>query len=225
MNQHYLDKQLGIDADHRATTEDYVRGLIEYCTPNLFDHIEESPFYTVNDPERLSILTQFFLAELNIACQEAEITVTNFGQILEHDASLIEELGSAVKNALADTRSVEESLIQYINQHQARFELTQPFSEESIPMLKETKETFKLHWELIKESPHFDEFILLAKRRGLFVTHQCNMAIHFANFLQRGWQDNRLDEQLQDFNAVDKPNNVILHKNEHINEDMREIRD
>jgi hypothetical protein len=226
MNQPYLDEQLGINADNPATIEDYVNGLIHYCTPNLFDNVEDSPFYTVNDPEQLSILTQFFLAHLNIACQEASITTADFGQVLESDATLVEALAEAVKEALAHSASVEETLISFINQHQNRFGLTTLISEESLPALKGSptlNERFKSHWEEIKESPHFDEFMLLAKKSGLFVTHQYGMAIHFANFLQMGWQDNRLDMQLQDFHAVDKPDNVIPHKNEHIHADMAEI--
>lgn len=226
MNQSYLDEQLGVNTDNPATIEDYVNGLIHYCTPNIFDNIEDSPFYTVNNAERLSILTQFFLARLNIACVEASITTTDFGQVLESDVTLVDALGEAVKEALAHSASVEETLISFINQHQHRFGLTTRVSEESLPALKGSptlNERFKSHWEEIKESPHFDEFLLLARRGGLFVTHQSSMVIHFANFLQMGWQDNRLDVQLQDFNTVDKHDNVIPHKNEHIYADMGEI--
>lgn len=226
MNQLYLDEQLGVNADNPASIEDYVNGLIHYCTPNLFDNVEDSPFYTVNNAERLSILTQFFLAILNIACKEAIITTADFGQVLERDATLIEALAKAVQDALAHSASVEEALISFINQHQNRFGLTTLISEESLPALKGSpalNERFKSHWEQIKASPHFDEFMLLSKKSGLFVTHQYCMAIHFAHFIQMGWQDNRLDVQLQDFNTVDKPDNVIPYKNEHIHADMREI--
>jgi hypothetical protein len=226
MNKAYLDEQLGVNADNPATIEDYVNGLIHYCTPNLFDHIEGSPFYTVNHAEQLSILTQFFLAHLNIACFEASIKTADFGQVLESDATLVEALDEAVKEALAHSASVEEALISFINQHQHRFGLTTRISEGSLPALKGSptlNEQFKSHWEEIKKSPHFDEFLLLARRGGLFVTHQSSMVIHFANFLQMGWQDNRLDVQLQDFNTVDKSDNVIPHKNEHICADMGEI--
>lgn len=226
MNQLYLDEQLGVNADNPATIEDYVNGLIHYCTPNLFDNIEDSPFYTVNNAEQLSILTQFFLASLNIACCDASITTADFGQALENDAALIEALNKAVKDALAYSASVEDALISFINQHPYHFGLTTLIAEKSLPALKENPtlhERFKSHWGEIKKSPHFDEFMLLAKRGGLFATHQGNMVIHFANFLQMGWQDNRLDEQLQDFNTIDKPNQVIPHKNEHINADNNEI--
>ena len=140
--------------------------------------------------------------------------------------TLVEALGKAVNEALAHSASVEETLISFINQHQHRFGLTTRISEESLPALTGRptfNERFKSHWEEIKESPHFDEFMVLAKRRGLFVTHQYSMAIHFASFLQMGWQDNRLDGQLQDFHTVDKPDNVIPYKNEHINAGIEEI--
>lgn len=226
MNQPYLDRELSIDSDNPATTESYTHALIQYCTPNLFDNIEGSPFYTVNDTEHLSILTQFFLAELNIACREQSITTANFGQILESDTQLTRDLVEAVKNALEHSAPVEETLIQYINQHQQHFELTTLISEESVPTLKESptlKERFKSHWEQIKASPHFDEFMLLGKKKGLFVTHQGCMATHFASFLQMGWQDSRLDAALQDFVTVEKPDNVIVHQNAHIHADIKEI--
>jgi hypothetical protein len=220
MNQPYLDEQLVIDSDNPATTEAYVNGLIQYCTPNLFDNVEGSPFNTVNDSEHLSILTQFFLAELNIACREQGITVADFGQILESDTKLVKDLAIAVKHALEHSEPVEDTLIQYLNQHQQRFELTTLIAEESVLTLKER---FKSHWEQIKASPHFDEFMLLGEQNGLFVTHQGCMATHFASFLQMGWQDSRLDVQLQDFSAVNKTNNIIPHKNEHIHADMQAI--
>ena len=54
MDKPYMDEQLAIDVDNPATTESYTHALIQYCTPNLFDNVEGSPFYTVNDEERLS---------------------------------------------------------------------------------------------------------------------------------------------------------------------------
>ena len=226
MNKYYIDEQLAINADNPATTQDYVHALIEYCTPNLFDNVEGSPFYTVNDSEHLSLLTQFFLAELNIACKEQGITTANFGQTLEGDAKLVQDLAIVVKDALEHSAPVEEALIEYINQHQEQFGLTTLISEKSMPALTANptlKEQFKSHWEQIKASPHFDEFMRLSKKKGLFVTHQSFISTHFAHFLNLGWQDNRLDAQLHDFNTVNKPDNVIPHKNEQINADIKVI--
>jgi hypothetical protein len=210
MTKDYMNQELAIDEDNPATTVRYIDALIQYCTPNLFDTVECSPFYTVNNRERLSILTQFFLAELNIVCSEQGITAANFGQILETDMKLAKALANAVKRALEHSAPVEETLIKYINQHKDRFGLKKLISEKDIPTLKER---FKSHWEQIKESPHFDEFMLLSDKKGLFVTHQGCIATHFASFLQTGWQYN-VDASLQDFATIDKPNNIIPHKNE-----------
>ena len=137
MNQPYMDEQLAINADNPATTEDYINALIQYCTPNLFDSIEGSPFYTADSNERLSILTQFFLAELNIICSAQGITKANFGRILETNPDLIQPLAQAVKDALEHSASVEDALIQYVNQHKDRFELKDAIPEDIIPTLKE----------------------------------------------------------------------------------------
>jgi hypothetical protein len=228
MNQPYLDEQLAIDGDNPATTEAYVKGLIQYCTPNLFDNVEGSPFYAVHNNEQLSILTQFFLAELNIASSAQSITAANFGQILETDAQLIKDLAQAVKDALEHSAPVEEALIKYVNQHKDRFELKNLIPEDSIPTLKER---FKSHWEQIKASPHFDEFMLLSDTPGYFVTHQNYIATHFANFLQTGFFDEVknpstqafLQAMQQDFDTMDKPDNVVPHKNDRINTAVKEV--
>ena len=228
MNQPYLDAQLAIDVDNPATTETYVKGLIQYCTPNLFDNVEGSPFYTVNNNEQLSILTQFFLAELNIASSAQSITEANFGRILETDVQLIKDLAQVVKDALEHSAPVEEALIKYVNQHKDRFELKNLLPEDCIPALKER---FKSHWEQIKASPHFDEFMLLSDTPGYFFTHQNCIATHFASFLQTGFFDEVknpstqafLQAMQQDFDAVDKPDNVVPHKNDHINNAVKEV--
>ncbi len=93
----YMDEQLGIDKNNPATTEEYLRGLLGYCTPNLFVYDEDSPFYTIQDTEGLSILTQFFLAELNIICKEEGLTKADFGQILESDETLVDNLAKPSK--------------------------------------------------------------------------------------------------------------------------------
>ncbi|MDR3491370.1 MAG: hypothetical protein P4M12_04905 [Gammaproteobacteria bacterium] len=219
MTKDYMNEQLAIDEDNPATTKDYIRGLIEYCTPNLFDDVEGSPFYSMQDAERLTILTQFFLAELNIVCREQGITEANFGKTLESDRKLVEDLANVVKDALVHSGPVEESLIEYIHHYQDRFALKNPIPEDAIPTLKER---FKSHWEQIKASPHFDEFMLISDKKGLFVKHQGCIATHFANFLLMGWKYN-LDAFREDFDTVDTPDNTVPHKNEHIHATDMEI--
>ncbi|KGP63984.1 hypothetical protein EP47_08795, partial [Legionella norrlandica] len=228
VNQAYLDEELVLGVEHPGTHRDYTEALLEYCAPNLFDVIEDSPFYTVDNQEGLSLLTQFFLAELNIACREEEITGANLGQVLEAHVDLTSNLAKSVKQALAHRASVEEALIDYINQHQNEFQLTSPIPQERIATLKES---FKSHYNTIKDSPHFDEFMLLSKKEGLFVAHQGCIATHFAHFMKTDFFNDTLEESTQaflqnaqqDFETVDKPDNIIPHKNEHIHADMNEV--
>ncbi|KGP63059.1 hypothetical protein EP47_09000 [Legionella norrlandica] len=228
MTQSYLDEQLAIDADNLATHLDYINALLEYCTPNLFESLEGSPFYMMNEAERLSILTQFFLAELNIACRTQGVTNADWGQILEANFELISHLAQTVQHALERSFSVEEALIDYMNRHQDVFQLKSPIPKDNIPKLKER---FKSHYELIKDSPHFDEFMLLSEKKGLFVTHQGCIVTHFAHFLQTSFSNEVLDEPTraflqaaqQDFETVDKPDNVIPHKNDFIHADLKEV--
>lgn len=111
VNQAYIDGELMINAEYPATHQDYINALLEYCTPNLFDNAEDSPFYLVDNKEKLSIVTQFFLAELNITCREEDVAETNFGQVLEANAVLVRDLAKSVKHALMHNASVEDVLI------------------------------------------------------------------------------------------------------------------
>jgi len=228
INQTYLDNELGIREGYPATHKDYVQGLLDYCVPNLFDTIQYPPFYSVNSEADLLIVTQFFLATLNIACKESGLTVANFGQVLEGDTDLTLLIANAIKGALKNKIAVEDAVIQVINDNQARFGLNSLIPEE---LSTEVKARFQSHYALIKESPHFDEFMLLGKKPGLFVAHNNIIATQFANLMQTAFFKDLLDEPtqaflkaaLQDFETVDKPDNILPHQNAHIHETVNEI--
>jgi hypothetical protein len=215
----YVDAQMGFNEANPATHEDYAQALLGYCAPHLFDALEGSPFATVDNQERLSILTQFFLAELNLAYYAQELTRADFGQILERNFELSHHLAETVKNALVRSASVEEALIEFVAHHQEAFGCSALLTQEQRDILKQR---FKAQYELIKDSPHFDEFMLLSDKPGLFVTHQGCITTHFADFTQTGFFDDVLDESTQhflqqaqqDFDALHKPQNTIPHKNE-----------
>ena len=229
VTQAYLDEEFNFGVNNPRTYQGYIEALIAYCAPHLFDVVDDSPFYTINNQERRSILTQFFLAELNITCREEGITDANFGQILEANPDLVSDLATAVKEALACDASVEDVVVDYVNQHQDDFHLRDSIPQDSIPKLKER---FKSHYQHIKGSPHFDEFMLLSKKEGAFFAHQGCIATHFAHFMQTGFfaeilKDESTKTFLQsaqkDFATVDKPENILSHNNEHIHADMKEV--
>jgi tRNA A22 N-methylase len=228
VNKKYMDNQLAVDADNPATNEEYIRALLEYCAPNLFVIVDGSPFYSIDTEERLCILTQFFLAELNVACYAKGTTKANWGAILEGHFDLIKGLAEVVKKALGQSNRAEEALIDYVNQHHQAFQLTSPIPKDDIPSLKAR---FQSHYELIKGSPHFDEFMLLSDQKGLFVAHQNCMGTHFAQLLQTGFFNKLIDEPTKvflqkiknDFETIEKPDNKIPHQNDHIAAEMNEV--
>ncbi|KTD55556.1 hypothetical protein Lsan_3108 [Legionella santicrucis] len=228
VTQAYMDEELDFGVNNPRTYQGYIEALIEYCAPNLFDVVKDSPFDMINNKEKLSILTQFFLAELNITCHEEGITKANFGQILEDNPDLISNLAESVKQALAHNASVEDALVDYVNQHRDDFQLRSPIPQGGIPNLKER---FKSHYNTIKDSPHFDEFMLLSTKEGAFVAHQGCIATHFAYFMQTGFFYDILAESEQtflqsvqrDFATANKPENVLPHRNEHIHTGIKEV--
>lgn len=179
VDQAYLNTQLSIDPQDPDANSAYLRALIFYCEPKLFENALIPPFEQCTTVSQLNITTQLLMAELNFFCMIEGLTQANFGSILDSDETLSIELAQVVKTALAKNHSVEESVIGWMNQHQATFKLNQP-----ITAIAQIKTQFKSHYEQIKSSPHFDEFMLLSDKPGIFFTHQGCIGVHFAWFLQ-----------------------------------------
>jgi hypothetical protein len=216
VTKEYMDEQLGYSPESH---EEYINALIRYCAPNLFNFAADSPFYSVESDARLIVLTQFFLAELNLLAQAQGWAKSNFGQILEGQPDLVSELAQAVKKALSESASVEEALIAMVNKHHQTFQLTHPIPQEQIASLKER---FNSHYHSIKGSPHFDEFMFLSDRPGLFITRFSFICTHFTEFIQTGFfklppaELAFLQQAQADFARVDKPHNQLPHYNEQV---------
>ena len=93
VSQAYIDATMESSPAAPATTQEYIDALWNACAPNIGSNIATKPFYSVRDSqekvqtEKLSILTQFFLAQVNIYCKAKGMSDKNFGVIL--DASMI----------------------------------------------------------------------------------------------------------------------------------------
>jgi len=134
--------------------------------------------------EKTSILTQFFLAEVNVFCYVAGKSTADFGKILESgtNKALRQELAYIVTNALANNKSVEKSLIDFIDKNHTAFGLSHPISDEEA---KQIIDRFKVEYRTIIDAPHFDEFILfLPDKKGDFVNYQNRISFHFSYFLE-----------------------------------------
>lgn len=163
-----------------VTASEYIEDLIGLCAPRLFDTIEQSPFYCVKTAEELSVLTQFFLGILNIHCFSNKSTTANFGAVLDASENLSKEITALISSALTRGSNIEEVLLNYVDANSVAFGLTKELA--SCDM-GDIKKKFTEQYAQIKESPHFDEFIVLdGNKRGSFFTHQGSICVDFAKF-------------------------------------------
>lgn len=220
VTQVYIDSELGYTPESH---EEYINALIGYCAPNLFDFSADSPFYSINSQPLLIVVTQFFLAELNLLAYAEGWSNSNFGQIMEEQPDLVKELAQTVTKALSDQASVEEALIVTVNKYHQLFQLASLIPEEHIASLKQR---FTSHYNSIKDSPHFDEFMFLSDKLGLFVTRFSFICTHFAEFMQTGCfklasnEQEFLQQAQADFATIDKPQNQLPHYNEQIKAEL-----
>ena len=222
LTQAYVNGQLG---DEAATNEEYLTYLVHACTEYLFGLPESSPFYSTDSPERLSILTQLFLAELNIACRIDGLCDKDFGKILEQNRDLCQALAETLRHAVVQHDSVEDALFAWVDRNLAAFGLKNPIPRDHQILIKQR---FNLHYQRIQASPHFDEFMLLdANKPGLFLTHQGMISLPFVDFVHEGAFPLSKEEQgfvqacQKDFKTVPKPKNQLPHKNEGIGEHVQ----
>ena len=173
----FINNEMGFD-DTTTTPAEYIEALLGYCAPNVFDTVTQSPFYTANTAEELSVVTQFFLGTANIYCASHEISAANFGRALDDSADLSAQLAARVMTALQQGLSIEDTLLDGVNAHQYTFQLTKPLALDDMNTIKTT---FTERYAEIKDSPHFDEFsVLETNKPGLFVTHQGSICTDFA---------------------------------------------
>lgn len=210
ITQDFIDEEMGFN-DNPASAEEYVDALINYCAPTLFETLPESPFYTIKTAEELSILTQFFLATVNIYCRAQQLSPANFGEVLDGCGELSKEVAGRVFSALSSSVNIEESLFDFVNEHQGDLQLKQALTPEDMAVIKKQ---FTEHYAEIKDSPHFDEFMVFdASKSGLFINHQGCICTDFCEFLAGIESTFFIQQNCKDFKAM---NGHIEHKNEWI---------
>jgi hypothetical protein len=166
INQHDINQSMGFDSQ-TTTPKEYIEALFGYCAPNLFDTNIESPFNTLIDAERWSIATQFLLGITNIYLISKEKISPNFnlGQFLDAEPKSSTQLAEKLARAQQNKESIEEACLSWINAYAPELELTAFITEAE---RKTIKETFAVLYAAIKDSPHFDEFFILApKGKGI----------------------------------------------------------
>lgn len=214
LTQGYIDRQMYFD--ETATVEDYVDALLGNCAQELWDTLATSPFSIRQDAsarEKLIILTQFFLAELNIHCYAKDLSIENFGVVLDSNPLLCREIILTVKAALASGRSVERALFDFINERGEIFGLVEALDDATF---SEIQTFFVADYNTISQSPHFDEFAILVDKPGELNTHQGAICVDFAHMITLGFPglDNDYFRQVRN----EQLPHTVPHKNGFVNE-------
>lgn len=144
--------------------------------------------------ERLSIRIQFLVAMINLHFY-AQGKKVNLGQMLEAPiASSSETLGDKLAKLITDEKfllrpglrgyQIEDLIINFIDEHIARDVLGEKLS---LVGIKAIKDNFREKYNFIKESPHFDEFLIFLRNKpaGAFFNWQNRISYHFGKFLQK----------------------------------------
>ncbi len=195
INQASIDVLLAADEDSPATPQDYIKMLLAVRASDVWETIPSPPpFYSIpattdvhERTECLSILTQFFLANLNIYCKARGISAQNFGTILDASPHLSNELVHVVAAALTAGDEVESQLCDFCNAHVAEFGLSRPLTAGDVMAIKQKFERTYRTVTATKENPHMDDFMILdcdvIGETAKFVTHQGAICTDFAEIV------------------------------------------
>ena len=187
-----------------TSPEEYVDALLHFCAENLWIQIPTPPFYKVSNiaegltlgekrnaiterTERLSILTQFFLANMNVYCRAKGISIQNVGVILDKSPDLSNELTAIVYMALGAGVSVENSVCDFFNAHTAEFGLSRSLNRQDATAIQQKFERTYQTVTATKENSHMDDFMILdceaTGETAQFVTHQGAICVDFAEII------------------------------------------
>lgn len=196
ITQSHIDNLLDIKPNTPLSYQDcaiYIDALINICAQDLNISLETAPFSSLSDipstqVEQLSILTQFFLAHLNIYCAVHDLSSKNFGQVLDESARLSEELALLVQSSLINQTDVEYAMCQWVTHHRHQFGLSKQGARQLSLNLEEIKTKFKRTYQTVTataENSHMDDFLILEPtKKDIFFQHQSgSICIHFSSLL------------------------------------------
>lgn len=177
--------------DDDATSYEYIEALLGTCAPNLSILYTGSPFYhgVYTTPEEqaecLSIMTQFYLAVLNIHCRAQNISYKNFGQVLDNNAALSQALIDTVSQAITHGDDVENTIITFMNSYKNTFKLSRDLSPADKDMIQAKFEITYRTVTATKEYPHMDDFMILdtesRNEHAVFFTQKGLICTDFVN--------------------------------------------
>ncbi|MDR3503912.1 MAG: hypothetical protein P4L79_15170 [Legionella sp.] len=186
-----IDALMGFGED--ATRDDYIEALLGACALDVWETLPTPPFYGIpaatpadERTERLSILTQFFLANLNVYCKAHGISGRNFGVVLDASPDLSNRLVSVVSTVLTSGEDVERAVCNFCNVNADTFDLSRAINADDLTAIRQT---FERTYRTVTtgENPHMDDFMILDKQAtgetAKFVTHQGSICVNFADII------------------------------------------
>lgn len=177
-----------------ATPKDYIVALLGVCAVDIWDTLPTPPFYSFPQDSRpeertegLSILVQFFLANLNVYSKSRDISDENFGAILDASTDLSHELVESIWTALSSGDDVEDVFFNFFNTHQGEFGLSRPLGEVDLVAIRDKFERSYRTVTATKENSHMDDFMILdvdaQGNSAKVVTHQGHLCVNFAEIV------------------------------------------
>ncbi len=121
----------------------------------------------LDEVKRLALKAQFFLGQINIYCQAHGLSTINFGTVFDSELYL-ERVANCITTALLNNANVEAAIFDLIHGMRPALGLSRQLTaDEQANLIR----AFRLEYNIIKDTPHFDEFILFRPEvRGIFLT-------------------------------------------------------
>lgn len=181
--------------DEKESLEDWIKSILSCGVPDESWSLSSGIFYEDLDSkfdrcqeefvDMMALKVQFMLGEINIYCKANQLSDINFGVFFDSEphASNISQL---VMEALSQGIDVEPVIYKYINNHHTDLGLSKSLSTEQ---QQEITVKFNSDYSTIKESPHFDEFLIMdpSKKSNVY-SHHAKMTCHFLDFFARHTQ-------------------------------------
>ncbi|MBA4695756.1 MAG: ankyrin repeat domain-containing protein [Legionella sp.] len=223
VNKELVDALMGFEEN--ASLRDYIESLIGLCARNVWEMLPTPCFSTVSKDftvkektEALSMLTQFFLAILNVYCKAKAISSENFGTILDESDQLSEELITTVCVALSEGNDPGAVICDFINTQKETFKLNCALNNDHVIAIQNKFERTYRTITATKENPHMDEFLVLdleaEGEESKVVTHQGSICVNFAEIIDPSIALLNLEYFNQIRTDFANPPKIIPHKNE-----------
>ncbi len=144
-----------------------------------------SPFYdfeskkelVYTNASKLDTMTQFFLANTSVYLKSIGVLKKEFCLELDKRA---DDIAKRIAETIVKNGSVEDELFKIINEIQQSLRSHILTTEDK----KNITESFTEQYNIIKESPHFDEFIFfLPDIKGDFFNHKNRISLHFLDLI------------------------------------------